>query len=458
MSKAFRPELTGGFDVVIGNPPYVRQEGLSDFKEYFHHHYKSYNGIADIYVYFIEKAYKLLNENGYFSFIVANKWLRANYGKQLREHLSNININEIIDFGDLPIFKGATTYPCIINISKESSSNIINAHTVNTDDFIHFHEYVKNSLIQVDKKYLDNINGWNLVDNKIHQLLNKINHVGISLENYVEKRIYYGIKTGFNDAFIIDENTKNEIIEKSPICSQVIKPFLAGKEIKRYAPLSPQKYLILFPKGWTNDNRNNQKPWEFIENTYPAIAEHLIQYKSKAEKRYDKGEYWWELRACEYYDAFEKNKIIYPNILKKTEFTYDDNRYYTNQKCFIISTDDKYLLGILNSQITFFLMRNILPKLRGGFYEPSYVYFKFFPIKTIDFSNPDEKAKHDRMVDLVEQMLAAQKAARADEAADDFTRRHHRQRIEILDRQIDTLAYELYGLTEEEVKIVEGGG
>ena len=160
------------------------------------------------------------------------------------------------------------------------------------------------------------------------------------------------------------------------------------------------------------------------------------------------------MRACDYYAEFERPKIIYPNICKQPEFTFDVAKRYTNQKCFIISLDDKYLLGILNSSVTNFLFRTLLPKLRGDFFEPSYVYFKDFPIRLINFSEPADKARHDRMVRLVESLLELHKFKAT--AKTQAEQEQLQRQIAITDRQIDELVYELYNLTPDEIAVVEG--
>ncbi|MCK4824783.1 restriction endonuclease subunit R, partial [bacterium] len=166
---------------------------------------------------------------------------------------------------------------------------------------------------------------------------------------------------------------------------------------------------------------------------------------------------WYEIQdTIAYYQEFEQPKIIYPNICKRPEFTFDEAGWYTNQKCFIISIPDKYLLGILNSSITFLLFQLLLPKLRGDFYEPSYVYIKDFPIRLIDSADPTDKHRHDRMVELVEQMLDLNKQLAEVKVPQDKT--VLQRQIETTDRQIDELVYELYGLTDEEIRIVEGSG
>jgi hypothetical protein len=260
--------------------------------------------------------------------------------------------------------------------------------------------------------------------------------------------------TGLNEAFVIDEATKNRLISEDPKSAEIIKPFLAGRDIKRYSEPKNDKYLLLIPTGWTRSHSGKLDPKTWFKQNYPAIAKYLEPFREKAEKRCDKGEFWWELRSCDYYGEFEKPKIIYPNICKRPEFTFDNYSLYSNQKCFIIPSDDKYMLGILNSNLMMFLFQAFLPKLRGDFYEPSYVYFKDFPIRTIDFTSPADVARHDRMVSLVTSMLELNRKLADARTADE---KNTLQRIiDATNNKIDKLVYELYGLTEEEIGIVEG--
>ncbi|WP_333788000.1 Eco57I restriction-modification methylase domain-containing protein, partial [Methanomethylovorans sp.] len=201
----------GGFDAVIGNPPYVRQELLKGQKEYFDGHYEVYHGVADLYAYFIEKGISLLKDGGQFSYIVANKWMRANYGKPLRSWLKNKRIEEIIDFGDLPVFKQATTYPCILRVAKGEPHDSFKAIHVDTLDFSDLSEYVKESGHLIHRNSLSN-DGWSLVDEKNQSLLDKLMQSGKPLGEYVEGKIYRGVLTGLNKAFVIDEATKDRLI------------------------------------------------------------------------------------------------------------------------------------------------------------------------------------------------------------------------------------------------------
>ncbi|MFH1446059.1 MAG: TaqI-like C-terminal specificity domain-containing protein, partial [Chloroflexota bacterium] len=408
--KAF-PQVfaQGGFDAVIGNPPYVRQETLGNDKQYYQKHYQVYAGMADLYSYFIEKGISLLALGGMFSYIVANKWMRANYGKALRKWLRTKCIEEITDFGDLPVFENATTYPCIIRVSNNSPHMKPLVTNVKSLEFSSLAEYVEtNGDILDQSKFSED--GWSLSSAAAQHLLEHLKHNSVPLEEYVGGKIYRGVLTGLNEAFVIDLETRNRLIAEDPKSAELIKPFLIGREIKRYQPPENKAFLILIPKGWTKAKSNNaSNAWKWLNGNYPAIAKHLSAFEKKAIVRQDKGDYWWELRACAYYDEFEKDKIIYPNICKRPEFSLGISNFYTNQKCFIIPKNDKYLLGILNSQVMMFFFQNTIPKLRGDFFEPGFVFMKDFPVHKTDFTNPKEVRQHDRMVALVERMLALHK-------------------------------------------------
>lgn len=447
----------GGFDAVIGNPPYVRQETLGkDFKGYAKQKYETYSGTADLYAYFIEKGVTLLNEYGLYGVIVANKWMRANYGKKLRLWLKERNIAEIIDFGDLPVFKDVSTYPCIITVSNVDEQNHeFFASIVENLSFDSLVSYVNQSKFPVNQQDL-NDEGWSLVDKTIQSLLKQVAAKGVVLDNYDnDAEIYRGIITGLNEAFVVDEDTKIRLIEEHHSSKSIIKPFLAGRDIKKYIKPTTDRYVIIIPSGWTKKHLNgNQDAWEVVKQTYPAVAKHLEPFKEKAEKRWDKGDYWWELRPCDYYDKFEQPKIIFPDISREGNFTLDvEGKSYSTNTTYFISTDDKYLLALLNSKLLKFIYTNMFSVYRGGYLRFFTQYLEQLPIRTIDFDNPTDKAKHDQMVSLVETMLALHKQL------PDLTgiaRETVEAQIEATDSAIDQLVYELYGLTDDEIAIVEG--
>src|SRR3990172_2774632 len=263
------PEImkNGGVDAVIGNPPYVKQEGLGGLKEYLQHKYTVYHGMSDLYAYFIEKGVSLLRDKGIFGYIVANKWMRANYGEPLRKWLKRQCIAQIVDFGDLPVFQQATTYPCILVIGKDKSPSAFISTQVKTLEFESLEGYVKENRHSVKLSILDDT-GWSLTDERSAALLNKLKKTGVPLKEYVKGKIYYGIKTGLNEAFVIDEETRNRLISEDPKSEELIKPFLLGRDIKRYQPPTGNQFLIFTRRG--------------IEiQKYPAIEKYLSQYKER---------------------------------------------------------------------------------------------------------------------------------------------------------------------------------
>ncbi len=444
----------GGFDAIIGNPPYVRQETLGNLKEYFQQHYQVYHGIADLYAYFIERGVSLLKENGIFSYIVANKWMRANYGAPLRTWMKQ-QIDEIVDFGDLPIFQEATTYPCIIRISRGQKRSIINVTQVKTLDFSDLQDYVKKEHYAINRTDLDT-SGWSLTNKKIQEILKKLKTTGEPLGKFVQKKIYYGIKTGLNEAFVIDEQTRDKILSQHPRSKELIKPFLLGRDIKRYGAPKTNHYLILIPKEWTSlHSGKSSDKWAWLKQNHPSIADHLAPFEKDAEKRCDKGEYWWELRSCDYYNEFEKPKIMLPDISIRGNFTLDDEGgVYCVNTAYIISNADKYLLGILNSLLMTFYYENLSSRYRGDYLRYIYQYMIQLPIRGINFSDQKDKSLHDKMVDLVNQMLDFHK--RLTKAKAENEKVIIQRQIDATDKQIDQLVYELYGLTKKEIAIVEG--
>ena len=446
--------LRGGFCVVIGNPPYVRQEILGDLlKLYFQKNYKVYQGAADLYAYFVERGVSLLREGGIFSYIVANKWMRANYGQPLRAWLKEQCIEEIIDFGDLQVFQGATTYPCIIRIRKSMPQASFDVTQVKTLDFQSLSDYVKENHYSVNQLALDD-NGWSLTDEGTQALLDKLKGMGVSLGEYVGGKIYYGIKTGLNEAFVIDAQIREKLIAEDPKSSELIKPFLAGRDIKRYQQPESDKYLIFTRHGVNIDD-------------YPAIKEYLSQFKDRLMPKPKEwkgtewmgrkpGAYqWYEVQdTIDYYEEFEKPKIIVPAIVRSASYAYDRSGIYSNDKTSIIPTDDLYLLGILSSKVADVVIHSISSTKQGGYFEYKPMYVSQIPIRTIDFSNSADTARHDRMISLVDQMQSLHK--KLQEARIPHEQTALQRQIEATDRQIDALVYELYGLTEEEIKIIEG--
>ena len=285
-------------------------------------------------------------------------------------------------------------------------------------------------------------------------LLTKLRGVGVPLGQYVEGRIFRGVLTGLNKAFVIDEDTRASLIAENPRSEELIKPFLAGRDVKRYEPPRSDKFLIFTRRG-------------VDIKQYPAIERHLRQFKERLTPRPKEwrggrwpgrkpGPYeWYEIQdTVAYYEEFEKPKIIIPSIVKRGSYTYDCAGWYSNDKTSIVPTDDLFLLGLLNSKPLDLIIHLTSSTKRGGYYEYKPMYVGQLPIRTIDFSDPADVARHDRMVELVERMLALHKDVQAAKTPNRQTMLQ--RQIEATDRQIDGLVYDLYDLTDEEIAIVEG--
>jgi len=435
----------GGFDVVIGNPPYVRQELLGDFKEYFKTHYKVYHGTADLYTYFFEKGMQILTKGGLFGIIVANKWMRARYGEPLRQWLKSKPIQQIIDFGDLPVFQQATTYPCIFIAGGENESHFW-ATEVKSLDFVNLAEYHLDNRQTILRETLSP-SGWQLISDSESNILAKLHEKSIPLGDYVKGKIYYGIKTGLNEAFVIDSDTKNRLISEDLKSAEIIKPFLAGRDIKRYQQPVSDKYLIFFQKGFTNEHYQGKKAWVWLNETYPAIANHLAFYEEPGQKRWDKGDYWWELRACDYYEAFEKHKIMLPDIALRMQALYDCEGFFCVNTAYIIPVDDKFLLAILNSNLIKFFYSRITSSIQGGYLRFIRQYLEKIPIP-----QTSELAKN-QIIQIISNLLSLNKELSS--AILDTQRQQIQRTIDYSEKKIDELVYQLYGLSEEEIGIIE---
>jgi hypothetical protein len=445
-----------GFDVVIGNPPYIRQEEIKELKSYLKVNYKNYTGASDLYVYFIEKGFDLLKNKGNFNFIMPNKWMQAEYGKPVRKYLVKYNIQQIIDFGDLKVFDEATTYPCIFLAIKSVPSETIKTVSVTTLNFDNgFDNYIKSNNQIISSKGF-NTETWVISSATEQILVLKLKNGFKSLSQYVAQKSFRGILTGLSEAFIITKEIRNKLIAEDPKSEQLIHPFLLGRDIKPYSVPKVNKYLILIPKGYTiRKNLEPENPyyltepmhrygdmhpaqaWKWFSSNYPAIANHLSAFQNKAEIRTDKGDFWWELRACDYYNEFEKPKIMYQVFQVKPCFIFDERGLYCNNSMWIIPENDKVLYAILNSKLGWWLISKYCTAIQNGF-QLIWKYFGQIPIAMANENQAEHiTAKVTQILQLKQQNPLADTSA--------------------LESEIDEMVYQLYGLTEEEIKIMENG-
>ncbi|MGB3208480.1 MAG: TaqI-like C-terminal specificity domain-containing protein, partial [Crinalium sp.] len=379
-----------GFDVVIGNPPYIRQEEIKEFKPVLQQNYQCYTGTADLFVYFYELSLQLLKPEGYLTYISSNKYFRASYGERLRQLLTNsTTIYNLIDFGDFPVFEEAIAYPTIIILSKiKSDENIIKALSwdkAKQENIEHFATVLEQDSLTISQKHLKS-DGWRLESSQILDLLAKIRNVGTPLGEYVNGRFYRGILTGFNEAFVVDKATRDRLIDEHPSSAEVLKPFLRGRDVKRWNVEFAEQYLIKI-----ESSENKKHPWsdqtekeaeKIFAQTYPAIYKYFSQFREALIKRSDQGKFFWELRSCIYWQEFEQPKIIYPDIYEHQSFAIDRLDFYSGNTCYFIPTDEMWLCGLLNSQLVEWFYSKISNSIRGGYLRAFSDYIKQIPIPT----------------------------------------------------------------------------
>ncbi|MGN0069028.1 MAG: Eco57I restriction-modification methylase domain-containing protein [Prevotella sp.] len=387
------PEVLGddgtliGFDVVIGNPPYISLEKLpNDTMTYEsmqrlnekNQKVKNYRTLAsrgDIYLLFVERGLQLLKKGGLLSYIMPNKWTKVMYGRELRQLFLDYELTSMVDFCDYQIFSDATTYTCIIEMCKQESNGTINISSISDVKPSTLAEDIENSKEIFPAKEMDN-GIWitSSLDNfkKINKLKVKMNGLGKAFN--IDAK--YGIKPGLSEMFLINDMTYSTLIS-DPTSSDIIRPFLQGRGLTAFGKAIAGSHLLYIPKGFTLngmgiDLEKQEKPdeaeaWEWFSQNYPAVSEWLGQFADKARRRTDKGDYWWELRACAYYDKFESPKIFYQVFQTKPCFVYDEASTFCNNSMYFLPTSDKALLAFLNSSTGWWLISEFCPRIQGGY-------------------------------------------------------------------------------------------
>lgn len=429
--------------MVIANPPYVRQEKIKELKPALKAAgYECFSGTADLLVYFYERAVKLLRPGGSIAFITSNKYYRAGYGKALRGFLPReLTLHRLIDFGDAPVFE-AIAYASILTGTrcaplKEAAP--LGYTWEQQASFERIAQIVSERGQKISQSELKP-DGWRLESPIVLRLLDKLRRAGRPLGEYVNGRFYYGIKTGLNEAFVVDRMTRDRLIHEHKSSAEILKPFLRGRDVKRWKISSAGYYLIKIKSSENKDHPwSGKSEWEaekVFAQIFPAIHAHFSNYRVALKNRDDQGKYYWELRSCAYWTEFEQPKIVYPDIARNPEFSWDTQNHYLVNTAYILPTYEKWLLALLNSRLIFIFYTRISNLLQGGFVRFIRQYVEQIPIPAA----PPEKQKSVEC--LVDRILAAKAQ---DVAAD----------VSELEREIDQLVYALYDLTPEEIQIVE---
>ena len=422
--------IRNGFDVIIGNPPYVSHDKISkQIKAKIKNDYQSYQPFADVYCYFIEKAVELQSKRGILSFITSNSYLRAEYGAPIRSLLRSKNtLLRMLNIEDSQVFESAIVNVAII-VSRKSINSFDDFCIVVNSPFsgdISFEDFVKIKGFTYSQMQF-NSKSWNLVEPKLVELQKKLESSGKTLEQ-LKTKIRLGIATGSNEAFLIDEGKKRELCEKDPVNSKIIKPILRGRDISRYNYTLAGQHILLAKNGVN------------IKKDYPEIYKHLESFGDKFKNRGAQGQHWTNLRACSFYDDFKKEKIVWIELTDLGRFALcNEEVYLLNSAYFLLppsGIDSKFLLGVLNSKVICFYLNLIAETSGMGTSRWINKHVKEFPIPMV------ARNQQTPIIQLVDQILEI----RYTDPMADITEQ---------EREIDRLVYALYGLTEEEIAAVE---
>lgn len=384
----------GGFDIVLGNPPYVRMEYLKELKPYLSKRFEVVSDRADLYAYFFERGIKLLKPGARLGYISSSTFFKTGSGEPLRNFLRNrTTLETVVDFGDHQIFEGVTTYPAILTMraGEPAPDHYLNFWTVGempSENFAKAYE-------QASEIYPQNSLGsgsWELENVALRALRAKITENKPTL-----KEVYgdacRGVVTGLNEAFVIDATVKNQLCKKDPRSAELLKPFLEGKDLKRWRAEPRGRWVIYIPKNCVK-----------IDD-FPAIRDWLLPFKAALEKRATEQE-WFELQQAQmaFINGYESQKLVYLDIASTNPFSMDFSGSYLANTAYGIPAADRFLLALMNSKLFWFFFSPLSPKIRGGFVRLIYQFVVLTPIP------PATDAQKAELSALAE---AAQSAAEA---------------------------------------------
>jgi len=449
-----------GFDAVIGNPPYIRVHNLPyEVTDYLKGHYVSAYRRTDISVCFLEGAHNILRKKGILGFITSVQFFSAEYGERIRNFLAMTGLETVVDFSGARVFQGATTYPGILIVRKDAPGYL----SAYTDLVVEREPSSLDDVLAIAKRTSVSAESlrdctWSFTSVRFRSVLDKMRSRGIQLQRIGDS--HTGLFTGLNKVLLLDA----EQVEALSIESQLLRPIVMGKDPVRYGTPTPSRYVIYpyIERG----TKTVLLPESTLASKYPICYEYLKSHRRELEQRKDSrrkltdSRPWYALTRFSTLAIINSPKILTPGEVRQNKFCLDTagSAFYC-ARVFAISTteiDLKYLLGILNSKAMNVWLHSHCPLKQGGYYSYNANILKRTPIPQIDFADATDKSRHDGMVELVERMLGLQKALA--KAKTDHDKTLLQRRITSTDRRIDQLVYELYGLTEEEISIVEGEG
>ncbi len=382
-----------GFDAVIGNPPYVRSEHLKPFKPYFESAFAVFQSSADLYLYFYERGIQLLQQSGRMAYISSGTFARGNFATAFRKLLPTIaQIESVIDFGENQPFEAAEMVrPSIVVLTKGQQESSFRSLFIDSKVPESLERAIIDDGVDCDPAALQQPE-WVFQPAATTRLFAKILAMGQPLEEVVNGQIFYGIKTSLDNAFVIDQVTRDRLVEIDPASMTIIKPVLRGEDLRPWYQEDEGRWMIVLPSGWTKSKYgealSEEQAWDHLSSSFPGVADYLEPWADAGRKRWDQGEYWWELRSCDYYWAFDEPKIFWPDIAKLPRFSLGASGMYITTTGYLIPQNDAALLGILQSRALWFAISQICQplRLRAGLWQyrvkPQYV--SRLPIPNMD--------------------------------------------------------------------------
>jgi hypothetical protein len=356
----------GGFDVTLGNPPWVRQETLAPIKSLLRA-YQAFDSTADSSVYFLERSLQTTRPGGRAALLTPNKWFRATYAEGIRRLLrEKARMDLLIDFGhSRTLFPDADTFPAAVVFQPALSSvgdtepvRFVLARDSDRRDR-DLADLVRSTCTPVPHRNL-RPDRWRLEDSRLSRLVDRLINTGQRLESYLGQPVVRGLLTGFNEAFYLDTAQRDAHVADDPGAATVLKKLLRGRDVRRWVcEWAGQWHIVLASSdGWASPwahERTDVQAEQVFAKSYPSVHRHLKQYEQSLRMRRDRGKYWWELRSCDYYDILERPKIVVQCIAYFSQFALEESGSYVNNKVLVVSPPDLYVLAVLNSRITWWL-------------------------------------------------------------------------------------------------------
>ena len=477
--EAAFPEVfsEGGFDGVIGNPPYIRIQAMKEWApvevEFYKERYRSASkGNYDIYVVFVEKGLGLLNENGRLGFILPHKFFNAKYGEPVREIVAAGNhLDTIVHFGDQQVFAGATTYTCLLFLDKAGKKEFRFVQAHNLDDW-RLGEKQSEGAVSAEQTGAAE---WNFVVGGGAGLFQRLSEMPVKLEN-VTSRIFQGLKTSADKIYIVEERERrnDQVKIYSPerdseywLEASLLHPLVKGGDSRRYI-LSRTNRLILFPYAVQSGSASVRLFSETVlKAQYPLTWKYFLDNRAYLENRENGkmlGSQWYAFGRSQALDVISLPKMFTPDLANRAAYSLDETgeAFFTGGAAggygilVLQEYSREYVLGLLNSKLLEWLVKQTATQMRGGYFSFESRFIRSLPIRPIDFTDPADATRHDQMVALVQRMLDLHKQLAASTLP--HSKELLQRQIDATDRQIDRLVYALYGLSDEEIRIVEGRG